>query len=341
MTDNGVKSRLLLLDRVKLLASFFVVFIHCHFYGYFGVAVKAASRFAVPFFFLCSGYFLYNNEPAKIRNKLFHILRLYLASLAVYILYDAAKLFVEGDSPSVIDYLHSFWEINTVLKWLLFNEHSPGVHLWYLHAMIYVYSIHYFIAKKRIPDRLIFGSSVVLICLHLLIWHLLLTFRSTAFVPSTFLVRNFFFSGYPMVGLGMLLRKYQTRIPVMKGSTLLFIVAIGTALSIASRTLVGDKSVPLGAILVASSLLIYSIQPHPDAKLRMRKAGLLSTYIYILHPIVISSVGFLASRLGVPSASILWMNVKPFIVCFVSMVAAWFIVALENCLRIHSMKRIS
>ena len=48
------------LDALKLVASFFVVFIHVSFGGVFGEVIKALAGFAVPIFFLTSGYFSYN-----------------------------------------------------------------------------------------------------------------------------------------------------------------------------------------------------------------------------------------------------------------------------------------
>ena len=45
------------LELMKLLASYAVVFIHVLFYGRFGIIVDAIARFAVPFFFLVSGFF--------------------------------------------------------------------------------------------------------------------------------------------------------------------------------------------------------------------------------------------------------------------------------------------
>ena len=47
------------LELLKLFASYMVVFIHVLFYGNLGDAVDALARFAVPFFFLVSGYYSY------------------------------------------------------------------------------------------------------------------------------------------------------------------------------------------------------------------------------------------------------------------------------------------
>ncbi len=57
------------LEILKLLASYMVVFIHVSFYGKLGVAIDALARFAVPFFFLVSGYCSYQITTEKIKKK--------------------------------------------------------------------------------------------------------------------------------------------------------------------------------------------------------------------------------------------------------------------------------
>ena len=57
------------LELLKLFASYMVVFIHVFFHGNAGIAVDALARFAVPFFFLVSGYYSYQVSCEKIKNN--------------------------------------------------------------------------------------------------------------------------------------------------------------------------------------------------------------------------------------------------------------------------------
>ena len=58
------------LELIKLLASYMVVFIHISFYGEIGVAVNALARFAVPFFFVISGFYSYKCTEEKIKKRI-------------------------------------------------------------------------------------------------------------------------------------------------------------------------------------------------------------------------------------------------------------------------------
>lgn len=53
------------LDAVKAVAACFVVFIHVGFPGETGQIIKVIARFAVPFFFMISGYFCYYAEKSR------------------------------------------------------------------------------------------------------------------------------------------------------------------------------------------------------------------------------------------------------------------------------------
>lgn len=67
-----MKQRNCLLDIFKLLLSFFVVFIHTGLLSYvsYGIFIKdIVFRLAVPFFFVCSGYYFSKNE-SKSKNIL-------------------------------------------------------------------------------------------------------------------------------------------------------------------------------------------------------------------------------------------------------------------------------
>ena len=48
------------LDFIKGIACIFVVFFHCSFPGIMGMSIAAVGRFAVPFFFMVSGYFCFS-----------------------------------------------------------------------------------------------------------------------------------------------------------------------------------------------------------------------------------------------------------------------------------------
>ena len=134
------------LELIKLFAAYMVVFIHVSFYGELGVVVDGLSRFAVPFFFLVSGYYSYRINAEKIKKRIVKILILFIFSaiccaafeIIVLLKYNTAEL-------SII--LNKFADLSTYVNLFVFNLPVISGHLWYLLAILYVYVIFYFVTK--------------------------------------------------------------------------------------------------------------------------------------------------------------------------------------------------
>ena len=317
MTKSAAKQRLYRMDHIKLLAAYFVVFIHSLFPGNYGVAVKAIARFAVPFFFLCSGFFLYGNKPESIIKKALHILKLFLVTAAVYLVSAVVLFAIQRDFDGLSDYLYSLIRPRAIVQFLLFNECAVAGHLWYMAAMFYVYIIYYFIEKLKIPDSVTAVSAIVLLVLHLLIWHILLTYKIT---ESTFFVRNFLLIGFPFVTIGRMMKKHLDQLPRLKLWAVLLLLIVGSACSLLSRFTFGNKSVPFGAIVCALTLMLVSITGKQSQKPRLINAGIYSTYIYLYHPLVITVYSGALSVLGVTDRPLPYL--EPFIICILTTVFA-------------------
>ena len=313
-------NRLLTVDLIKFVASLFVILIHCTFYGGLGITIKAIARFAVPFFFLSTGFFLYGNSSDKLLKKLRHMIGLALWAFVLYFVFYAVANFVQKGADGLVGYLTNFADLEKIVRFLVFNVPFSFTNLWYLFAVVYVYLIYYGLVKWKASDRLIFGVAFSLLAAHLLIWHVNLSLQLT---NHTFYVRNFLFFGFPMVTVGAFLKKHQQKIPKLNGWMLVLLAAIGAALSIGSRWLIGNKSLPLGAIILSVSLFVYAIQTKLGAEHSfLRKAGTYSTYIYILHPCVIRLVQLWAEQSGISHQSTLWINTMPIVVCVITVLFA-------------------
>ena len=89
------------LDGMKAIAACMVIFIHIDLPGQTGVFIEALSRFAVPFFFMISGYFCYYNgkdASDKIPGKIFHIVKLMIFAMAFYFIWEISKRLVTGEN---------------------------------------------------------------------------------------------------------------------------------------------------------------------------------------------------------------------------------------------------
>ena len=313
-------NRLLTVDLIKFIASLFVILIHCTFDGGLGITVKAMARFAVPFFFLSTGYFLYGNSARKVLKKLRHMVGLALSAFVLYFVFYGVLQFVQKGTDGLVGYFTDFADFEKIVRFLVFNVPFSFTNLWYLFAVVYVYLIYYGLVKWKISDRVIFTVGFSLLAAHLLLWQVNLSLEITT---HTFFVRNFLFFGFPMVTAGVFLKKHQPQIPRLGGGMTVLLAALGAALSVGSRWLMGNKSLPLGAIILSVALFVYAIQTKPEAENPfLRKAGAYSTYIYILHPCVIRLVQLWAEQSGISHQSTLWLNAKPIAVCVITVLLA-------------------
>ena len=134
--------------------------------------VEAVARFAVPLFFLISGYFACDRDTGVIRRRAVHILRLYVGAVAVYYLWAAAqyalsqhtfvgmaaKLFPEGG--------------RTVPELLLWNRTAMAPHLWFMGALVYCYLFDMVLMQTRWEEKA-YWLIPVLLAVTLLIFTLL------------------------------------------------------------------------------------------------------------------------------------------------------------------------
>lgn len=202
-----------LLDLFKLLASFAVVTIHLpHFFEYErynAYYILWYARFAVPFFFACTGFFF-----EKSTNKEKMLRRMAWLILFCYVLY----------LPSVLESANQYASIGAWLRWTLVFGYE---YLWYLNATME--GVLLWMLALKLPKasqwfyKLAVPVSVVLLLLGgLLCEH----FKLLNIGPLTALgsrladlggPRNVVFLGFPMMVLGgWMARREETlrKVPV-------------------------------------------------------------------------------------------------------------------------------
>ena len=221
------------LELIKLFSSFMVVFIHVPFGGKVGVAVDALARFAVPFFFLVSGYYSYQINCEKIKKRIGNILSLLILSTVCYAVFEIAVL-LKYNMNGLFALFNKYTEINSYAQLLLFNAPVIAGHLWYLWAMLYVYVIFYFVTKSRVKEKVIFTISFSLLVLNLLLGEGLSLFGIVLPIP---VVRNFATTGIPFFALGLFVKKYEDKFRGVPNCVIPVFVAIGALESVISAFL--------------------------------------------------------------------------------------------------------
>lgn len=89
------------LDMVKAISAYAVVLLHVHFPGNAGIIANVLARFAVPVFFMVSGYFCFrgdDTEFVRTGKKIRHVLKLMLVAFPVCCLWELIQNHIDGAS---------------------------------------------------------------------------------------------------------------------------------------------------------------------------------------------------------------------------------------------------
>ena len=158
------------IDFIKFFAILAVVFIHTfpsdNQMGYF--VLDNLSRFAVPFFFVASGYLfglkVSDNTLsfAYFKKYITKILKIYVSWLVFYVGYDVVRILLTGGN--VKTELSKYKENLTALNLLYYGQGTSGYQLWFVISLVWSIAILYlFYSLNRV--RLLL---VIAFCLNLL-----------------------------------------------------------------------------------------------------------------------------------------------------------------------------
>ena len=190
------------LDMVKAICAYAVVLLHVHFPGSAGIIANVLARFAVPVFFMVSGYFCFRGDDTEfIRTgkKIRHVLKLMLVAFPVCCLWEMIQNHIDGASQK--EWLEALVSGEHIRQFLLYNNSSQVKwHLWFLPALLYCYLLFALAARFRICKQ-----AYVLIPVLLLIHFGMEEFSTFLFPEKHFRVmqfRNYLFTGFPFFYVG-------------------------------------------------------------------------------------------------------------------------------------------
>ena len=147
---------------ITALAAFWVVIIYCNVPGMFGDVVTGLSRFAVPCFFMISGYYLFskNGYLEKIPNKIWNTVKLILILKVMYLIIDFILL--KNGTLGMNDVAYNF---------IISSDYNQ--HVWFLYALLALYVFSYLAAKHNFDISRLFGIAIVIIVIDLIFSELL------------------------------------------------------------------------------------------------------------------------------------------------------------------------
>lgn len=288
MSVNTTKKKYNLLNAVRIIASFFIVAIHIKFPGVYGSVVVNVARFAVPFFFMTSGFFsYYENSPSvlkKVDKKIKHITVIFLGASALYCAYGLM---------GGISYLKNLFSLTSLAELFIFNQPKVSEHLWFLPALIYVYIIFRFFEKFKITKKMYVLIPVLFLAGVVIREAFFYMDYALPIMKKAYLCRNFLFVGLPFFLLGHYIRANEEKLKAKFSNTaLIAAVVLGTAEAVAVGIWHIQKSVYFGTFAAVFALFIFVIKN--EESLRMPRLASMgekySLYIYILHIIINNSI---------------------------------------------------
>lgn len=302
-----------------------VVFIHVIFSGKIGTVMETLARFAVPFFFLISGFYSYQIPPQKIKKRIRNVLTLIVLAAVSYTLFNMVLLLSTGDRNDISAYFSQYADFLTLVKLFAFNVPVCSEYLWYLYAALYVYVIFYFATIFHVNDKVIFVISISAITLHVLLGEGLAVFGM--FLPGL-IVRNFAVFGVPFFALGLFVRKYQHKFYTVPNYVILLSLTMGILGSVFSRYYFGKKELYIGSLLILFALVCvfikYSTNRYPGFLIGLEGC---STYIYIYHDMISKMIRSIYTALGIDMKSyVVLKELHPVIVCIGSTIFAYFLI---------------
>ena len=267
------------LNFIKAICCIGVVYSHSPFPNKLGMIVSYFVKFAVPVFFMISGYFSYyedkNERCKRIPKKIIHILKLLIISELVY----GIAYFMSNKSLPV----YNFGEI--IFK-IFIGTFFNGT-LWFLYALIWSYVLLYVIYKSGKEKFFCYLAPIVLI-LHVICRFLMKMGDNYNYAYF----RNFLLFGLPFVLMGVFIRCKNEKIKNMFTNKMCIIgIIIGEAIMVAEWLITKTAlDIYIGTIIYSFFIFVFAVKnPSKYVNEKIEFIGKnLSMYVYVIHIFAIS-----------------------------------------------------
>lgn len=249
------------IDILRLIAAFSIICLH-NFSGsgvWLGEEIVALTRFAVPLFFMFSGYFAANFDR---RRKLRQILRIFVWALLGNLLYLAVDLSRQSSPYMARLRLRELFTPESVRRLLLFNESPVSGHLWFLGAFLYVLLLDLMLGWlfDKLPGWVKWGFTTLLLLGGLTVYQLLT--RDPAVDFQLWHYRSALLFGLPFFLMGKLIRTGSFAKLKMPGWTYPFSLFLSCRLAVLEYQNLGVWELYIGSIVTAL-LLMHMALNHP------------------------------------------------------------------------------
>lgn len=272
-----------------------MVLIYFNFNGNLGIVVKTFCRFAVPVFFIVSGFFLLSSgqlDDNKVVNKIRHIFKLLLVAGVFYAIFTLVVNMATNKEWVAKQYALEKLTSDKIVKFFITNDPFVYSHLWFLMALIYCY----------IFMLLFFGKSSRLVWVNFFAPLLLIAFnclqefnewvniKRSAMIPGTegriYFFNLFVFRALPFFMFGIILCRYKEKIAKirLRNITIIILIVSGGVIAILERFTFGETQFFVGTYLMVAAMFIWAIREPSAGHHILEHIGRdLSLYVYIFH----------------------------------------------------------
>ena len=253
---------------------------------------------------MITGYFF---DPERSKRQIIKTAKLNVIAIGLYFLWH---LVIAVFRNNLVSYFSSNFTLSNIIKFVIFNDSRIGSHLWYLNAILYVIVV-VALLRKVTPHNwknILYAITPILLAGDLIFGKYSIAFFGREF--SYIIVRNWLFVGIPYFTLGMWIRENETTINEKMGKNgrlicccgLLFfcITTIFERWILISNSLNATRDHYLSTTFLAISVFVFFLRFVDRNENWISKIGKLdTTWIYILHPLVITVMGAIMSRICV------------------------------------------
>lgn len=270
------------LDLLKLLASFCIISLHVGLYpdlkDIYGELIRISGRWAVPFFFLVTGFFIGMSKSFDLEKRVFKIISIMLWSSLLFIPY----VVVQNDFK-VLDIFALIFSYDTL-------HHGSYFHLWYLSSMI-LGLVLFKLSKDTLGDKLVILLASVIVVMNF-ITDLSYSYDNVEFSHS--FTRHMI--SFSFIAYGYYLSKVD--ISNFKSNVLYIALFFSVILMLCEPFLfnwefkkdVIDRQFPIGVVPFCIILFIIALKFEISDNIFSRIGRKYSLFIYVLHPLLIPVV---------------------------------------------------
>lgn len=275
---------------IKAIACFFVICLHTSFPGKTGSTIIDIARFAVPAFFMISGYFSFYKDKKQMSEKINgRIKKILILTLISFIVYFALNIIINIRYDNMGNYIEGLLNYKNIIKFVVLNWTTPIVgvgHLWYLFALLYIYIILKLVNKYNLYKFAYIYSFIVIPLIYIFeIYN-----SSNNLFISQIYYRNAWFMGFAFFMLGHFIRYFENKLKMSDRKLIILSIVSIVLMSIIyyyeNRFMNNDNCLFVSNILLDLLLFIIAInKPNIDILSNLGKND--SSNIYIIHYAVI------------------------------------------------------